>query len=189
MRSVVGCLVAFVLGGCALDPFVTIGGETYTSYAGNWLIEDNVDPITGIAVPSARVFTIRSSSASLEYFAKPASMQLTCSDKDPVVKFSYDFKVGSSPNSIFGYRFDEKPGHDNVNVRFLHNAKAIVIEDRATVVQFVRDMESTKRLVVRSRSFNAGRSVTEFDVDGSAPAIKAAFASCPLEPKGSRSTS
>ena len=189
MRWTVGCLAAFVLGGCALDPFVTIGGETYSSYAGNWLIENNIDPITGIAVPSARVFTIRSSSASLEYFAKPASMQLTCSDRDPVVKFSYDFKVGSSPNSIFGYRFDERPGQDNVNVRFLHNAKAIVIEDRATVVQFIKNMEGTRRLVVRSRSFNAGRSVTEFDVNGSEAAIKAAFASCPLEPKLTRSTS
>lgn len=181
MRCVSVLVASLMLGGCALDPFVTVFGETYTGYAGNWLIEDNVDPITGIAVPSARILTIRSSSASLDFFAKPATMQLTCSGKDPVIKFAYDFKVGSSINSIFGYRFDERPGQDTINARFLQGAKSVVIEDRATVAKFIKDMEGANKLVVRTRSFNAGRSVTEFDVSGSVQPVKRAFASCPFE--------
>lgn len=170
-----------MLGGCALDPFVTVFGETYSGYAGNWLIEDNIDPITGIAVPSARILTIRSSSASLDLFAKPATMQLTCSGKDPVIKFAYDFKVGTNINSILGYRFDDRPGQDTINARFLRGANSVVIEDRATVAQFIKDMEGASRLIVRTRSFNAGRSVTEFDVSNSALPIQRAFAGCPFE--------
>lgn len=100
MRCVVGSVLALWLGGCALDPFVTFGGENYTTRAGTWVVETNVDPITGVAVPSARNATIRSSSAELDLFASPASLQLTCSGKDPVIKIAYDFKVGSSINSI-----------------------------------------------------------------------------------------
>lgn len=181
MRCVSVLVAATLLGGCALDPFVTILGETYSGYAGNWLIEDNIDPITGISVPSARILTIRSSSASLDLLAKPATMQLTCADKEPVIKFAYDFKVGTSINSIFGYRFDERPGRDIVNVRFLQGAKSIVIEDRATVARFIKDMEGATKLVVRTRSFNAGRSVTEFDVRDSVLPVQKAFASCPFE--------
>lgn len=180
MRCVSVLVAAALLGGCALDPFVTILGETYTGYAGNWLIEDNIDPITGTSVPSARILTIRSSSASLDLFAKPATMQLTCSGTDPVIKFAYDFRIGSSLNSIFGYRFDERPGRDTINARFLLHAKSVVIEDRATVAQFIKDMEGATKLVVRTRSFNAGRSVTEFDVSASVLPVQKAFAGCPF---------
>lgn len=181
MRCVSVFVASLLLGGCALDPFVTVFGETYSGYAGNWLIEDNVDPITGIAVPSARILTIRSSSASLDLFAKPATMQLTCSGKDPVIKFAYDFKVGTSINSIFGYRFDERPGQDTINARFLQAAKSVVIEDRATVARFIKDMEGASKLIVRTRSFNAGRSVTEFDVSNSVMPVQKAFAGCPFD--------
>jgi hypothetical protein len=56
----------------------------------------------------------------------------------------------------------------------------IVIEDRASVADFIRDMSGSRTLYVRIRSLNAGRSTAEFKLDGSDAAVKAAFAECPL---------
>jgi hypothetical protein len=48
------------------------------------------------------------------------------------------------------------------------------------VAQFVNDLAGSRVLYVRIRSLNAGRTTAEFHLDGSAAAVQAAFASCPL---------
>ena len=45
---------------------------------------------------------------------------LLCFEDRPMVRFAFDFKVGSNRNSTLGYRFDEKPGHET-SARFLAN--------------------------------------------------------------------
>jgi hypothetical protein len=96
------------------------------------------------------------------------------------VRFAFYFKVGSDTNSMLGYRFDDKPGHDNVNVRFLQQYKTVVIEDKAEVIRFASELAGSRALVVRIRSINAGRTLAEFSVDGANAALEAGFAGCPL---------
>ena len=150
-----------------------------TTASGNWKIEKQVDRITGVPVPSATIIIDNASNSSEEY-TKPASMQLTCFDGKPIVRFAFDFKVGTDPNSTIGYRFDDKPGHDNVAARFLQQHQTVVIEDRAAVVTFANELASSNVLLVRIRSLNAGRTTAEFKLDGAAAALEAAFAGCPL---------
>jgi hypothetical protein len=82
-------------------------------------------------------------------------------------------------NSILGYRFDDKPGHDNVPSRILLSYNVIVIEDRNEVARFVSELATSKILAVRIRSINAGRTTAEFPVDGAKGAIDAVLPHCP----------
>ncbi|CAN5150724.1 hypothetical protein BH10PSE10_BH10PSE10_15220 [soil metagenome] len=163
------------LAACA-DRYVT---NPAAKTSGNWKIETQVDRITGVPVPSAMMI-IDNASNSFDDYTKPAAMQLTCFDGKPMVRFAFGFKVGTDPNSTLGYRFDDKPGHDNVAVRFLQQHQTVVIEERAAVVTFANELASSSLLLVRIRSLNAGRTTAEFKLDGAPAAIEAAFAGCPL---------
>jgi hypothetical protein len=176
-----------LLGGCAArDPYV-VGATTVSS--GEWKIERQVDRVTGNNITSASLFT-RNSSHSAVDFAKPAHMQLICFEGKPVVRFSFDFKIGSDKNSMLGYRFDDKPGHDNVESRVLIGYTVIVIEDKTAVAQFVDELLSSNQLYLRIRSLNAGRTTAEFRVGGAAAAVQAGFAECPVTPpSGQKRTS
>lgn len=55
----------------------------------------------------------------------------------------------------------------------------IVIEDPGEVFRFVQDLATSKNLVVRIRSLNAGRTVADFKLDGAQGAIDAVFAVAP----------
>lgn len=177
MRCIAWVMLALLLGACAgRDAFVSPSAEKTT--AGNWKIEKVTDRVTGVPVSSALLTTTASNSGVQN--PQPAMMQLTCFDKTPLVRFSFDFKIGSDKNSILGYRFDEKPGHDNVESRVLVGYTVIVIEDPAEVFRFVQELATSGALVVRIRSLNAGRTVADFKLDGAQAAIDAGFAGCPV---------
>jgi hypothetical protein len=186
VRVVAFILLAFGLGACA-DPYVSTTANTVSS--GEWRIERQADRVTGNAIASALLKT-RNSSHSGEGYAKPAELQLTCFERNPVVRFSFEFKIGSDKNSALGYRFDEKPGHDNVESRILLGYTVIVIEDRAAVAQFIDELVSSNVLYLRIRSLNAGRTTAEFRVAGAPAAVQAGLAECPIAPpQGQKRTS
>lgn len=177
MRTTAGLIAILTLGACVTrDPAVTVSNPTPS---GNWKIERQIDRITGAPLPSAQLMTsISSNSAATSQ--RPAGLQLTCFEKQPLVRISFEFKIGSDANTVLGYRFDEKPGHDNVASRILPGHQVIVIEDRAAVADFIAGMSGAQQLYLRIRSLNAGRTTAEFSLDGSAAAVQAAFAGCPL---------
>jgi hypothetical protein len=178
---------ALLLGGCvARDPYVA-GATTVSS--GEWKIERQTDRVTGSNITSASLFT-RNASHSAVDFAKTAQLQLICFEGKPVVRFSFDFKIGSDKNSMLGYRFDDKPGHDNVESRVLIGYTVIVIEDKTAVAQFVDELLNSNQLYLRIRSLNGGRTTAEFRVGGAAAAVQAGFAECPVTPpSGQKRTS
>ncbi len=178
MRCVMFVGAALWLTGCA-DPYVSTTANTVLS--GEWKIERQADRITGSAIASALLRT-RNSSHSGEAYAQPAQLQLTCFERNPVVRFSFEFKVGSDKNSALGYRFDDKPGHDNVESRILLGYTVIVIEDKAAVAQFIDELVNSNTLYLRIRSLNAGRTTAEFHTGGAAAAVQAALADCPAAP-------
>jgi hypothetical protein len=169
--------IALALSACARDPYVSTTANTVSS--GEWKIERQTDRVTGSAIASALLMT-KNSSHSGEDFAKPAQLQLTCFERNPLVRFSFEFKIGSDKNSALGYRFDDKPGRDNVESRILLGYTVIVIEDKAMVAQFVDELVSSNMLYLRIRSLNAGRTTAEFRVAGAAAAVQAALAECPV---------
>jgi hypothetical protein len=170
--------VLFLAGGCGVprDPYVA-GNNTISS--GEWKIERTADRVTGNAITSASLFTKNSSHSGVDY-AKLAQMQLMCFERNPVIRFSFDFKVGSDTNSMLGYRFDDKPGHDNVASRVLTGYTVVMIEDKTAVAQFVDELVTSNALYLRIRSLNAGRTTAEFRVAGAGAAVEAGFAECPV---------
>jgi hypothetical protein len=175
---IAGILISLLLGACVTrDPYVTL---TNAAPSGNWRIERQPDRITGKQLASAQLMTATSSNSAVAT-TRTAGLQLTCFDKQPLVRISFDFKIGSDKNTILGYRFDEKPGHDNVASRILAGYQIIVIEDKAAVAQFVSELAGSSVLYLRIRSLNAGRSTAEFHLAGAPAAVQAAFADCPLE--------
>lgn len=159
------------------DPSV-FQNEANTAAVGNWRIERTPDRITGVPVPSAQLATTQSSNSATSH-SKPAVIQFTCFENRPIVRFSFEFKIGSDLNSVLGYRFDDRPGHDNVPSRVLLGYRVIVIEDSAAVAQFTDELSASKSLVVRIRSLNAGRTVADFQTDGSKAAVDAVLTNCP----------
>ena len=176
-KSTNAALLALTLGGClARDPYVTTANEVTS---GAWRISRQPDRITGTTLPSASIATMASNAHSEN--PKPAHMQLTCFDGKPLVRFAFEFKVGSDVNSFLGYRFDDKPGRDSIpGARFLQEHRTVVIEDTADVAQFVGDMRGSRVLFIRIRSISDGRTTAEFKLDGSEAALQAAFADCPM---------
>lgn len=175
------CLPALVLilplAACVTpDPLVSSSSATPV---GNWRIERQVDRVTGAPLSSALLQT-RTSSHSNVAFPQPAMLQLTCFREQPIVRLSFEFKVGSDRNSMLGYRFDDKPGHE-ADARFLQDYRTVVIEDKTDVARFVSELATSKVLYVRIRSLNAGRTTAEFRLDGAAAAIEAGLAGCPIE--------
>jgi hypothetical protein len=172
---------ALLIGGCR-DPYVS--QTLSTASAGSWKIEKQTDRITAAPISSSQVIGVGSTSGT--DVAQPAGLQLMCFENKPVVRFSFEFKIGSDKNTVMGYRFDDQPGRENVDSRILLGYQVIVIEDPATVAQFLADMAGSRELYVRLRSLNVGRTTGQFKVDGADEAVKAAYADCPLPQTGPR---
>ncbi len=163
-----------LLAACAgRDPVVTTSD---TVPSGDWRIERQVDRITGAPIASAMLTA--PSSHSGDAFPKRAMLQLTCFNKAPLVRFSFEVKTGTTRNAELGYRFDDKPGHE-LAARFLNDDKVAVIEDGAEVTQFVGELATAKQLYLRIRSLSFGRTSAEFNVAGAPAAIAATTATCP----------
>ena len=173
MRCVAFLVIAVVLGACARDPYVTNSGEIE---AGSWRIARQIDRVIASQLPSATVISWGSN--TYVPGVKYATLQLTCHDGQPLVRFGFDFKIGSDRNTFFGYRFDDKPGRDGVESRVLRGYQVIVIEEQAAVAQFLTDLKGSRRLYMRLRSLTGGRTSAEFPVDGSDAAVQAAFTEC-----------
>lgn len=173
-------VAGLILSGCVRDPFlrdpfVTERDETR---AGEWLIPHQIDRVTGAELPSAYVFA-EASNSNVD-FPRVSSLLLTCIDGAPLIRFAFDFKIGSNRNTVLGYRFDGKPGHDDVGSRVVRGNQIIVIEDRAEIATFVGELAGSKALYVRIRSINGGRTAVEYPLEGSTAAIRAAFAKCDM---------
>jgi hypothetical protein len=165
------------------DPAVDTGN---TARAGNWQIETHIDRITGAPLESALL--VAPSSHSGEAFPKKATLQLACFNKKPLVRFAFEVNVATTHSNEFGYRFDDKPGHQ-ITAGFLGNDKVAVIESNAEVAQFLDELADGKTLYVRIRSLGFGRTTAEFNVEGARAAIAATTAHCPPvieEPKPAR---
>ena len=169
-------IAAVLVSGCARDPVVSTVNAVP---AGKWRIERQTDRITGAPLASAFLMT-RTVANSKVVFPQPAMLQLLCFKKNPAVRFAFPFQVGSTRNSVFGYRFDDRPGHEP-SARFLADFKTVVIEDPAEVAQFTNELATSASLYVLVRSLNAGRSSAEFSLEGAPVAISAAFAECPVQ--------
>lgn len=167
---------SLLLGGCARDPFVTQKGETRS---GEWWIPHQIDRITGERLPSAYVFA-EASNSNIDY-PRVSSLLLTCLEKnEPVIRFAFDFKIGSNRETVLGYRFDDKPGHEDVLARVVRGNQIMVIESRAAIARFVSELAGARVLYVRIRSINGGRTAVEYPLEGAGAAVRAAFAACDM---------
>ena len=166
-----------MLASCARDPIVT-GMDTVT--VGNWRVERGTDRVTGAPISSA-VLPTRSVSTTKIIYPPPAHIQLSCFKEAPAVTIHFEFKIGSTRNAEFGYRFDDKPGHIG-DVRFVDDYKSVIIENKDEVARFVNEMTTSNVLYVLIRSFTVGRTTAEFHLEGAPEAINAALAGCPVKP-------
>lgn len=145
----------------------------------DWWIPHQIDRVTSAELPSAFVYA-EASNSNVEY-PRVSSLQLTCLPGNrPLIRFAFDFKVGSLLNTTLGYRFDDLPGHDIVPTRVVRGNQVILIEDRDAVALFVAELEKAETLYVRIRSINGGRTAVEYPVQGAWGAIRAAFARCDM---------
>ncbi len=180
------CVLALgvALSGCvtARDPAVV--PTAALKPAGNWRVERQTDRITGAPISSA--FLPTRSSHTRERYPRSAHVQLACFKGEPLVRFAFDVRIGSTRNSEFGYRFDDKPGRTG-EVRFLQDYKTVVIEDNTEVARFLNELAKSEKLYILIRSLNAGRTAAEFRLEGAGDAIEQALAGC--MPKRSRTAS
>lgn len=169
-------VAVLALTGCARDPFVTEEGETRVN---DWWISHQFDRVSNAELPNAFVYA-QASNSNLEY-PRVSSLLLTCLErKEPLVRFAFDFRIGTRANTVLGYRFDDLPGHEGVAVRVLRNNRVIVIEDREALATFLAELEKARTLYVRIRSIDGGRTAVEYPVAGAWTAIRAAFTNCDM---------
>ena len=176
-RVCVAFATLMLLASCARDPIVT-GMDAAT--VGNWRVERGTDRITGAPISSAILVTYKVSTSKI-IVPPAAQMQLACFKQEPTAVFRFQFKIGSTRNAEFGYRFDDKPGHI-AKARFVDDYKSVIIEDKDEMARFVGEMATSKELYVLIRSITVGRTSAEFHIDGAPTAINAALATCPVNP-------
>jgi hypothetical protein len=146
--------------------------------SGDWDIKQKTDPITGAPASTALLRSSRTVHSTLGF--TPASfLELGCFKGLPSVGLVFQFDVGSTKESEFGYRFDAKPGHQ-IDARVLPNHSTIVIEAKGDVGKFASELAASNTLYVQIRSLTEGQTTAEFAVAGAQAAIDAAFAGCPL---------
>lgn len=178
-------LAALLCAACASkDPIVTaIGGPV-----GNWRVERQTDRITGAPISNAWLNTTTSSNTYAD-FPEPAQLEISCfRDREPMIAFKFRFRVGSSPNAVMGYRFDDKPGREP-QARFMWRENRVIIDDKGEAARFLDEMAASQLLYVRIRSLNAGRTAAEFRLDGAAAAVDTALARCHTLPRPLRTPS
>lgn len=147
--------------------------------AGLWKIDQRFDRITGQPAPTAMVGKPVVDPKTLVFHQ--ALLQLMCFEGAPIVRFAFDFNIGSAKSTTLSYRFDDKPGHPNVKAKFIgRDAKVIIIEERAAVAQFVEELATSNVLSVRIASLTRGRTNVDFPVAGAPAAIEASYAACPI---------
>ncbi len=176
VRAVLAVLPAFMLGACATGEVAVTSASPPPS--GNWQIKRGMDRIAGHVVTT--VFLVSRASTTKQMFAQPVGLQLMCFKGEPIVRFGFDFRVGANKTANFGYRFDEKPGHDAARVSFLPDFRTVIIKERPDVIKFVDELATSDVLFVRVGSLYAGLTTAEFRVTGAAAAIEMAYADCPL---------
>lgn len=173
--SVLVVIAALLLSArAARDPLISAAGATPS---GNWWIERQTDRITGAPISSALLSSSRTAHSGLA-LTPAAQLQLACFKGQALVRFAFAFRAGATKNSVFGYRFDEKQGHE-IKVRFLRGNKILVIQGKTEVAQFVDELAAASVLYIQIRSLTKGRTAAEFRVSGATAAINAAFAGCP----------
>jgi len=175
VRFVVAMILACALGACA-------SGNIGSPLTGEWKVEQRADRVADKPVQSAVLITrSRNANVSKQSPTAPqmASLQLLCFDGDPVVRFYFSSDVGSNKNSRLTYKADTSPAR-KTNARVLQDFQTVMLEDKKEVAQFAADLRGAKRLDVTVTALINGMTTAEFNVDGAAAAIDAAFATCPL---------
>jgi hypothetical protein len=145
--------------------------------AADWKIDRKPDPISG-AGANAWVLATRVTPRA-GHLPRPAGLQLLCFRNEPIVRVKFTVQVGANRSATFRYRFDEKAGREP-KVRFLADRSTVVIEDKAEVGSFARELAASEALVVSIDSLIFGKTNAAFPVRGAEPAIAAAYAQCPL---------
>ena len=171
MRALPAIMIALSLTACTT-------AEVAKPSAGNWSIDNKADRITG--VPTSRVFVESRATNSRSGKSAVAIVQLMCFEKEPIVRFAYDFRVGANASATLDYRFDQKPGR-KADVKFLADSRTAVMGDRAALARFVEELATSSVLFVRVTSLSLGRTEAEFRVPGGSAAIDAGYAECPLK--------
>jgi hypothetical protein len=151
-----------------------------SSNTGLWKIDQRYDRITGTLAPTAMLRKQVVDPYTLVFHE--AMLQLICFNGAPVVRFAFDFNIGSANSTTLSYRFDDKPGHPNVKAKLIgRGIKVLLIEERAAVAQFVNELATSNVLYLRIASMTAGRTNLDFRVTGAAAAIEASYAVCPIK--------
>ncbi len=166
-----------VLSGC-----VTAGTSPDV---GRWTIERGYDRILGKPAATAE---LQARSRNVEQREKRyplgqlqiGALQLECFDNAPVVRLTFNHRIGSNRTSALSYRFDDNPGRD-APARFLQTFSTAVIEDPKEVARFIEQLRTSTTLYVRVMSHVAGTSTVEFPLKGAPLAIDAAYQSCPID--------
>ncbi len=178
---------AMLLAACSHDPYVNVT-DANTKTSDGWRIEQQLDRVTGAPISSAMLMSSRVSNSAI-LVPPPARLQLACFKEHAAVVIAFAFKIGSTRNTEFGYRFGDKPGRE-ASVRVVDDYRSVLIEDPNEVVRFSEDMATSNDLYLRIRSLTAsGRTSAEFKVSGAPAAIAVAYAGCPLTPDAHASAS
>ncbi len=172
------------LGGCARDPNVNavgVYGDTSVGI-GRWVIDRQIDRITGKTIAFVSIRAVKTTTDQADnnlYFARNFLMELSCFRDLPTARLKFNYYVGSERNSTLAWRFDDKPGKES-EARILRDYQTVIIDEPAEMRPFIEGLATSKTLYVRVVSLNNARNSAEFDVEGGAAAVKAAFADCPF---------
>ena len=179
MRSILPVQFALLLSARAGD--ASIHGILGPQSGSVWKIDQKEDSITGLPTATAWIRTLNSTSSG-SWDSRPVVLQLMCFKGSPIVRLHFQHRVGANRSATVAYRFDQKTGRD-VSATFLPDFKTIIVEEKSEVEQFLSELTSSSRLLVRITSLYAGRTTAEFALTGAPDAIAAAYAPCPLKPE------
>jgi hypothetical protein len=182
LRSAARFLRAALLGVPAVLLAGCIMAGNQRPGAGEWRFAKHTDPVLG-TITTVRLYLQRYDFKSEQI--ESTELELMCFRREPVVRLSFPFKVGSNRSAALTYRFDENPPRES-GARFLQDFRTIVLEDKDEVAAFIRDLGTANMLSLRVSSLVVGQTWARFKLQGAPQAIEAAYAECPVSDRSRR---
>jgi hypothetical protein len=173
-RAFLALFMVSLLGACAGTNPLGPGAEVMSS--GEWQISKATDSVSGEKAANIQLISNKTSQGSLT-FPGGAKLQLVCFNGQAVAHFQFGFQIGSKADSEISYRFDDKPAH-TIKPHILRGLEMMVIENKAEVSQFMKELATANTLYLTINSLAKGSSAASFNVTGAAPAIELVHRAC-----------
>jgi hypothetical protein len=177
-RFNVWLLLGLLLAGGVTSAAAQSAALELVQSSGLWQVRQITDQISGKPVTTAQLKTLKVQQQSRKR-QQVAQLAIFCASGKPVVLLLFTGPITTRQSVSFVYRIDNNAGQTR-EAEAAPGHNGMVVKNEHQVGEFLRQIGSSSKLVVRIVSPTVGISEAEFNTAGAAIAMDAALGKCRL---------